>query len=848
MGESVALSGDGSILAFGIHGSANGIVRVYEWSGTVWNQLGSDLTGAASNDEFGYAVDLSQDGTRLIVGAPLNDEAGGSTGEVKVFDWNGSVWSQVGSDLNGLYNDALGDRFGYAVDMAADGLSFVVGAPYTGFKAASLQFTEGSTLIYKWNGSDWAQVGNTIAPGSSVSNYGSAVSIDDSGTRVAIGDMIDSSNDGVQVYDYNSVTDTWDQVGTDIDAAALADLYGSNYPGISYQALNVSFFGHSVGLSGNGSRIVIGAPLANVYSATPDEGSSNVYNHIEGGLAIVYEYDDDAGDWTELGFWRAGNSDYAYQGAGVAMSRDGIVFATAAPGDTQHPGYSTYSGSVQVYRQAELGTMRAYDGTDWNTEFVKYWGGTDWFFTNDVRYWNGSSWKSTIEGLRDPFSPADLPLSQWLDASDTATITDTAGAVSTWADKSPFGNDVTATGGAGTEPTTGTRTVNGLNVIDFDGSNDFLEDIDWAAFSEGSPMTFFVVAQADSVASSQTLFDDGDVGTPVDMKLRLVSGTGSEINAGTAVTSATSPDTALTLYRASFSVAGVDSVLNVDKTGFTEQTRGDAGTNEVGGITIGSSRTQTEYFDGVIAEFIVVRGLLTDQMVLDMETYLAQKWGLTLEFSPLDLSPTLWLDAADTSTITDSGGSVSAWADKSFNGHDLGQLSSTEQPITNSRTLNGLNVIDFVSQDFLTMDTLKTVKQPFHVFMVAEADATGSVQYLLDRHPSGTNRVEFNYNASSNISLAAGTAMVGGTPDTNPHVIHLFLNGSSSETNIDSVNEVTGTTGTNSFDLMTLGSTYADTAHWDGAVAEVIVVEGSLTTQQISETEQYLANKWGITI
>ena len=850
-GRSVALSGDGSILAIGIAGQNNaiGVVQVYEWSGTVWNQLGSDLTGTSANDDFGYAVGLSQDGTRLIVGAPFNDEAGANTGEVKVFDWNGSVWSQVGSDLNGVYNASISDWFGYAVDMAADGLSFVVGAPHTGYLSGTFTFTTGSALIYQWNGSDWAQVGNTIINNSPLCNYGSVVSIDDSGTRVAVSDSFASEpRDGVQIYDYNSATDTWDQVGTGIDGAELEALYGPGSQGISYQAINLSNFGYSVDLSGNGARIVIGAPFANVYNATPDEGSPSAYNFSNGGLAIVYEYDSDAGDWTELGFWRAGNSNDAWQGRGVAISRDGIVFATAAPNDEGHPNYSIYSGSLQVYRQAELGTMRAYDGSDWNTEFVKYWGGTDWFFTNDVRYWNGSSWKSTIEGLREPFSPADLPLSQWLDASDTATITDTAGAVSTWADKSPFGNDVTATGGAGTEPTTGTRTVNGLNVIDFDGLNDFLEDTDWANLSEGSPMTFFIVAQADSVASSQTLFDDGDSVTPVDMKLRLVSGTGSEINAGTAVTSSTSPDTALTLYRASFSVAGVDSVLNIDKTGFTEQTRGDAGTNEVGGITIGSSRTQTEYFDGVIAEFIAVRGLLTDQMVLDMETYLAQKWGLALQFSPLDLSPTLWLDAADTSTITDSGGSVSAWADKSFNGHNLGQLSSTEQPITNSRTLNGLNVIDFVSQDFLTMDTLKTVNQPFHVFMVAEADAIGSVQYLLDRHPSGTNRVEFYYNALTHMGLVAGTSLNGGTPDTNPHVIHLFLNGSSSETNIDGVNEATGTTGTNSFDLMTLGSTYADTAHWDGAVAEVIVVEGSLTTQQIFETEQYLASKWGITI
>jgi hypothetical protein len=54
-------------------------------------------------------------------------------------------------------------------------------------------------------------------------------------------------------------------------------------------------------------------------------------------------------------------------------------------------------------------------------------------------------------------------------------------------------------------------------------------------------------------------------------------------------------------------------------------------------------------------------------------------------FGPLDL-PNLkvWLDANDLSTITkDGSNAVSSWADKSGNGYDVIQGTTTQQPIYN---------------------------------------------------------------------------------------------------------------------------------------------------------------------
>ena len=77
-----------------------GHVKVYEWDGSAWVQKGSDIDGEAAGDNSGYSVSLSSDGAIIAIGAPKN--AGGlGGGHVRVYEWNGTIWSQVGSDLDG---------------------------------------------------------------------------------------------------------------------------------------------------------------------------------------------------------------------------------------------------------------------------------------------------------------------------------------------------------------------------------------------------------------------------------------------------------------------------------------------------------------------------------------------------------------------------------------------------------------------------------------------------------------------------------------------------------------------------------------------------------------------------
>jgi Secretion system C-terminal sorting domain len=241
-GYSVSLSSDGSRVAIGANrndgdGTLAGHVRVYHWDGSSWSQVGSDIDGEANGDQSGWSVSLSSDGSRVAIGAIYNDGTASSAGHVRVYDWDSSSWSQVGSDIDGEAGD---DQSGYFVSLSSDGSSVAIGAPYNDGNGTSA----GHVRVYDWDGSSWVQVGSDIDGEAASDESGRSVSLSSDGSRVAIGA---NGNDGtasnaghVRVYDLDG--DSWVQVGSDIDGEAAEDRSG-----------------HSVSLSSNGNGVAIGA-------------------------------------------------------------------------------------------------------------------------------------------------------------------------------------------------------------------------------------------------------------------------------------------------------------------------------------------------------------------------------------------------------------------------------------------------------------------------------------------------------------------------------------------------------------------------------------------------------------
>ncbi|HJP16089.1 MAG TPA: InlB B-repeat-containing protein [Acidimicrobiales bacterium] len=202
-GWSVAMSDDGSRVAIGAiyndgNGTDSGHVRIYSWNGTAWTQLGADIDGEAADDLSGYSVAMSDDGSRVAIGATYNDGNGNNSGHVRIYSWNGTAWTQLGADIDG---EAVSDRSGWSVAMSSDGSRVAIGALYNDGNGNN----SGHARIYSWNGTAWTQLGADI-DGEAVDDLsGSSVAMSDDGSRVAIGAYANDGNGNdsghVRVYE-----------------------------------------------------------------------------------------------------------------------------------------------------------------------------------------------------------------------------------------------------------------------------------------------------------------------------------------------------------------------------------------------------------------------------------------------------------------------------------------------------------------------------------------------------------------------------------------------------------------------------------------------------------------------
>ncbi len=129
-GISISLSSTGDRVAIGAsandgNGNLSGHTRIYEESGGTWTQVGSDIDGEASADFSGRAVDLSSTGDCVAIGALFNDGNGSSSGHVRIYKESGGTWTQVGSDIDG---EAASDLSGISVSLSSAGTRVAIGA------------------------------------------------------------------------------------------------------------------------------------------------------------------------------------------------------------------------------------------------------------------------------------------------------------------------------------------------------------------------------------------------------------------------------------------------------------------------------------------------------------------------------------------------------------------------------------------------------------------------------------------------------------------------------------------------------------------------------------------------
>jgi hypothetical protein len=364
-------------------GSNSGSARVYSGAtGAILYTFNGELAG----DQFGLAVsgagDVNGDGfDDLIISAPLADTNGNASGSVRV------VSGANGAPIYTLHGDSAGDEFGRSVSGAGDvnGDSFddfIVGAPLddnNGATSGSARVFSGvnGSVLYTFNGdSAGDEFGRSVSGAGDVNNDGFAdlvvgVPFDDnngaqsgsarvfSGVNGSVLYTFDGSAAGVRLG--NAVSDAGDVNNDgfgDVIVGASAD--GANGPisgsatvfsganGAILHAFNGDSSLDQLGASVSGAGDVNGDGLDDLFVGIPfddnngtDSGSARVFSGADG--AILYTFNG-ASPGIRFGLSVSGGGD---------INNDGFDdLFVGAPLDDGFPGVN--SGSARFFFSVPL--------------------------------------------------------------------------------------------------------------------------------------------------------------------------------------------------------------------------------------------------------------------------------------------------------------------------------------------------------------------------------------------------------------------------------------------------------------------------------------------------------------
>ena len=185
---------------------------------------------------------------------------------------------------------------------------------------------------------------------------------------------------------------------------------------------------------------------------------------------------------------------------------------------------------------------------------------------------------------------------------------------------------------------------------------------------------------------------------------------------------------------------------------------------------------------------------------------------------------------ADLGTVTQNNGFVSAWLDKSLNGHHLIQADHKRRPLTSVDSINGLNTLTF-SSIANTGLKLKSGIDWGSIYIVMKClivqnkkvSVIGTVLQFNDENGDGKpdlvrNNTDYFINGSKNND--AGLLLTPALLARKSQFINTILD-----------------VGVNEFDK---------NFGLDGNIAEIICLRADVSAQDQSRVEGYLAHKWGL--
>ena len=313
--------------------SGAGAVYIYVKDNDSWrfqSYIKSPTPG--EGDAFGSSVALNGDGTVLAVGVPNEDSAavaiGGDetdntaqdAGAVYLFERFGDTWTDP------LFikpsTGAAGAAFGSQVALSDLGSTLVVSAP----SASNGTVNAGAVAVFAAEGDTWVEKQIIASTAATQEGFGTSLAVSTNGQTFAVGARFyDASADGsnitgrVYIFNYQAAVDPnpaqW-VLGTELSAS---------------NARHEMEFGYDLDLAGNGETLVVGAPGENS-GAFEINGDQNDTSLTAAGAAYVFALN--GGNWAQTTYLKANNSGEADRfGSSVAINLDGSDIAVGAPGE-----------------------------------------------------------------------------------------------------------------------------------------------------------------------------------------------------------------------------------------------------------------------------------------------------------------------------------------------------------------------------------------------------------------------------------------------------------------------------------------------------------------------------------
>jgi hypothetical protein len=334
-GFAVAISADGTRAVVGAPddlsaGTSSGAAYVFVRSGASWNYEDTLLcpTPRGTGDQFGESVAISADGSRVAVGAPFKTGTASSAGVVTIFLRTGTSWSE-----EEVINDiaALGDQFGRSVSLSADASRLIIGTPFDDEGISS----SGTVHVFSRSGTTWSLEQTIPNPSSTADRFGFSCKISATGDRFIAGSHLATGGGKALIFTRNDTTWTLEET-------------------LDNPTVTTDQFGYSVSMTALGDRVIIGAILAEPGSPPEtDAGITYIYSRLgKAGTnwileATIENPEPESGD-------NFGNS--------VDISADGMYAIIGTnfnePGSPPSPPVSD-TGSVYLY--SRTGTTWSFD-------------------------------------------------------------------------------------------------------------------------------------------------------------------------------------------------------------------------------------------------------------------------------------------------------------------------------------------------------------------------------------------------------------------------------------------------------------------------------------------------------